>query len=80
MRSWQAADAKQNLGRLVEAALGEPQALMRHSEPAGVVMSMKHYRAHKAQADAEFASFLLSSPLEEGDFDRGIGISLSDDG
>jgi prevent-host-death family protein len=80
MRAWQAADAKQNFGRLVEAARREPQALMRHSEPVGVVMSMEHYRALKAQADAEFASFLLASPLEEGDFDRAAGMSLSDEG
>lgn len=80
MRAWQAADAKQNFGRLVEAARREPQALMRHSEAVGVVMSMEHYSTLKAQADAEFAGFLLSSPLEAGDFDRAIGVSLSDDG
>ena len=80
MRKWQAADAKQNFSRLVEAARSEPQALLRHSEPVGVVMSMEHYRTLKAQADAEFANMLLSSPLEESDFDRGIGMSLSDGG
>lgn len=80
MRSWQAADAKQNFGRLVEAARREPQALMRHIEPVGVVMSMEHYQTLKAQADATFASFLLSSPLDESDFDRAVGMSLSDDG
>lgn len=79
MRSWQAAEAKQHFGRMVEAARSEPQALMRHAEPVGVIMSMDHYRALKSQADAEFGKFLLSSPMEPHDFDDGIGAHLSDD-
>jgi hypothetical protein len=30
----------------------------------------------KASADREFADFLLSSPMEAEDFDRGVGMSL----
>ncbi|MCJ2059952.1 type II toxin-antitoxin system Phd/YefM family antitoxin [Methylobacterium sp. J-048] len=77
MRSWQAADAKQNFGRLVDAAREGPQMLLRHAEPVGVVLSMEHYERLKAQADAEFANFLLASPLDETDFDRDVGMSLS---
>ncbi|MCJ2125366.1 type II toxin-antitoxin system Phd/YefM family antitoxin [Methylobacterium sp. J-077] len=77
MRSWQAADAKQNFGRLVDAAKEGPQMLLRHSEPVGVVLSMEYYERLKAQADSEFANFLLASPLEETDFDRDVGMSLS---
>lgn len=51
MRSWQAAEAKQNLGRLVDAARSEPQVVMRHSEPVGVVMSMSHYHPHQRDYD-----------------------------
>ncbi|MEN3230218.1 type II toxin-antitoxin system Phd/YefM family antitoxin [Methylorubrum rhodesianum] len=77
MRTWQAADAKQNFGRLVEAAKDGPQMLMRHAEPVGVVLSIDDYNKLKKQADAEFAEFLLATPMEEADFDRGVGMSLS---
>ena len=81
MKSWQAAEAKQNFGKLVEAAArGGPQVVVRHSEPVAVVMSVADYRALKGQADREFADFLLSSPIEPKDFDRGVGMSLSDGG
>lgn len=80
MKPWQAVDAKQNFGRLVEAARSEPQLLMRRAEAVGVVMSMEHYRSLTAQANAEFADFLLSSPLEEHVLDKGLGVILSDDG
>ncbi|CAM3009996.1 MULTISPECIES: type II toxin-antitoxin system Phd/YefM family antitoxin [Methylobacterium] len=79
MRSWQAADAKQNFGRLVDAAKDGPQMLLRHAEPVGVVLSMEHYERLKTQADAAFANFLLASPLEEADFDKDVGLSLSGD-
>lgn len=78
MRSWQAADAKQNFGRFVEAAQQEPQVVLKHAEPVGVLLSMKQYEALKAQADAEFANFLAGSPLAESDFDKGVGMKLSD--
>ncbi len=76
MNTWQAAEAKQNFAKLVEAATREPQAVMRHSECVGILLSPAHYREMKAQADAQFADFLLSSPLGEEDFDAGIGMSL----
>lgn len=77
MRTWQAADAKQNFGRLVEAAKDGPQMLMRHAEPVGVVLSIDEYNRLKSQADADFANFLIASPLEESDFDKNVGMSLS---
>ncbi|MEE7459578.1 prevent-host-death family protein [Methylorubrum populi] len=80
MKTWQAAEAKQNFAKLVEAASSEPQAVMRHSECVGIVLSPEHYRALKAQADAQFARFLLSSPLSEDDFASGLGMSLSSGG
>lgn len=77
MQTWQAADAKQNFSRLVDAAQEAPQMLLKHSEPVGVVLSMEQYERLKAQANAEFANFLLASPLEETDFDKDVGMSLS---
>lgn len=79
MAAWQAAEAKQNFGRLVEAARTEPQTLLRHAEPVGVVMSVEHYRTLRAQADAAFSALLLACPLEEADFDGGLGMSLGGD-
>lgn len=77
MRSWQAAEAKQNFSRLVDAAKDGPQMLLRHTEPVGIVLSMEHYEQLKDQANAAFANFLLASPLEENDFDKDVGMSLS---
>lgn len=78
MPSWQAADAKQGFGRLIAAAQQEPQVVLRHAEPVGVVLSVAHYERLAAQADERFARFLVSSPLDEEDFDKGVGSKLSD--
>jgi prevent-host-death family protein len=81
MKAWQAAEAKQNFSKVVDAAARQgPQLLMRHSEPVAVVISMDDYNALKSQANREFAKFLLSSPMEALDFDRGVGMSLSSGG
>lgn len=81
MNTWHAAEAKQNFGKLVETAGRDgPQVVVRHSEPVAVLMSIADYRSLKRQADREFAEFLLASPLEAEDFDRGVGMSLSDGG
>jgi prevent-host-death family protein len=77
MRSWQAADAKQNFGRLMDAAKDGPQVVLRHAEPVGVVLSFEDYDKLRKQADAQFADFLLSTPMDEADFDKGLGMSLS---
>jgi len=79
LRAWQAADAEQDFGRLVDAAKDGPQLLLRHAEPVGVVPSMEHHERLGTQADAAFADFLLASPLEEADFDKDVGLSLSGD-
>ena len=78
MRSWQASDAKQNFGRLIEAAQDAPQLLMRHSDSVGVVLSMTDYQRLREQADAEFARFILASPFEPSDFDPGMSARLGD--
>lgn len=78
VRTWQAADAKQNFARLVDAAQTEPQVVLRHADPVGILVSVSHYEALKAQADAEFARFLTASPLEAEDFDANVGMGLGD--
>lgn len=77
MGAWQAAEAKQKFGKLVEtAATDGPQTVMRHAEPVAVVMSMRDYRALRQQADAAFARLLLASPMEPDDIDGHLGLSL----
>ena len=78
MQSWQALDAERNFGRLVDAAQKEPQVVLRQSDPIGILMSVDHYDRLKRQADTEFARLLMSSPLEESDFDRSLGTNLTD--
>lgn len=81
MPPWQAAEAKQRFGQLVESAAADgPQIVMRHAEPVAVVMSIADYRVLKEQADGAFARLLLASPLEPEDFDDGLGLTLGDDG
>lgn len=78
MTAWQTVEAKQKFSELVEAATHDgPQMVMRHAEPVAVVMSVQDYRALKTQANDAFASFLLSSPIGDGDVDRDVGMSLS---
>lgn len=78
MQSWQAVEAERNFSRLVDAAQNEPQVVLRQSDPVGILMSVDHYDRLRRQADAEFARFLMSSPLETSDFDRNVGTNLAD--
>ena len=81
MDSWQAEDAEEEFGRLLDTAcLSGPQVVMQGKHAAAVVMSMRDFQALKGQADRQFADFLLASPMDGADFDVGIGPRLSDEG
>jgi prevent-host-death family protein len=74
---WQMAVAAQRFGALVEAAQNHgPQVVMRHEEPAAVVLSPDEYRRLVRQADVNFGTLLAQSPFSPEDFEP-VGMSLS---
>lgn len=62
-RSWNLQDAKARLSELVDRCLiGEPQVILRRSQPAVVVLPFAEYERRTAPRESLF-SFLQRSPL-----------------
>ena len=66
MREIQLREAKATLSAVVDQAVkGEPSIITRHGRPEAVVVSFDEWK--RLSNVPSFASWLLSSPLEEGD-------------
>jgi prevent-host-death family protein len=80
MGQWQAAEAGQRFGEVVEAASAEgPQVVMRHQQPVAVVLSPDEYRRLVTQAEANFGQLLAASPFGPEDVGP-VGMSLASGG
>ncbi len=59
MERYTANEAKQSLGRVLEAAQREPVVIRKHNRDAAVVISMEEYDRLRGITHAEFSAFCL---------------------
>lgn len=57
MQTLSANEAKQSLGRVIDAAQREPVLIQRHNRPAAVVLSAQEYDRLRGLNAAAFAAF-----------------------
>ncbi len=56
---WTAAEAKHRFSELLDASSIEPQMILRHGKPAGVLVNWKLFEAHSQAFQPGLATYLL---------------------
>ncbi|HOX92564.1 MAG TPA: type II toxin-antitoxin system Phd/YefM family antitoxin [Spirochaetales bacterium] len=71
-RQWTAAEAKQRFSDLLDASGTEPQLILRHGKPAGVLVNWQLFEANSRAFKPGLVSYLdelADINLREGDFE-----------
>ena len=72
MDKWNAADAKAHFADIMEEATRQPQVILRHGKPAGVVINYKSFVQNRAAIESPMSSWLKDLETintREGDMD-----------
>ena len=72
LHSWTAAEAKLNFSEVLDSAHKEPQLILRHGKPAGVVIDYELYRSRQTALAPGLSAWLdelTEIHQREGDFE-----------
>jgi len=70
MKEWSAAKAKENLSEVIEGAETEPQVIMKHGKPAGVVIGYRSFLENREGIEGGMSRWLSElADIDEGDID-----------